>query len=359
MTLTNKSAVEHFKNNPFLDGAGFYAVVDGQFGSTGKGLLAAVLAESHPDFDGIVTSNAGPNSGHTSYYGDEKIVLRQLPTFAVTQARMGNYLATYMNAGAIIDKEYLLKETKLAGLEGRVFVHPQAAVTTPTDVAEEKAMVDRIGSTGKGTGAAMASKVMRDPSAVAASHPDFARDDGDVYAYKLDLNQLILNEKAVFAEVSQGFSLSLNAGGFYPHCTSRDCTVGQAMSDAGVHPHFLVNTAMVVRTFPIRVAGNSGGCYDDQYEMTWEEVGQQPELTTVTQKQRRIFSWSKWQFKEALSHNRPQVVLVNFMNYLKDDQDPEEWLEHNVLRPAYEELGYYPTILLGWGPENKDVEFYR
>ena len=69
-----------------LQKKGAHVLVDGQFGSTGKGLLASYLAEKAwdegIDFDIVVTS-AGPNSGHTFYHKGEKIVLKMLPSFAV------------------------------------------------------------------------------------------------------------------------------------------------------------------------------------------------------------------------------------------------------------------------------------
>ena len=74
--------------------------------SPGKGLLASWLAEravaENIPFNGVITS-AGPNSGHTSYFGDQKIVLKQLPTFAVPPAHLRELASvpvTYFSAGA-------------------------------------------------------------------------------------------------------------------------------------------------------------------------------------------------------------------------------------------------------------------
>ena len=351
----------------FLMNPGFYAVVDGQYGSTGKGLLSSVLAEHAKGKVDIVTSNAGPNSGHTSYHGERKVVLRQLPTFSVMhQLFHGHMPVTHLNAGAIIEWETLGNEVVEYIVDRHLFsVSDLAAVVGALDTDAESPMVSRIGSTGKGTGAALASKIMRELRAVfggafAGDHP-FSPFVDEFITDTLEFKDVIdPSRQTILAEVSQGFSLSLNAGGFYPFCTSRDCTVGQAMSDAGVHPSFYRDCAMVVRTFPIRVAGNSGGCYPDQRELTWDEVGQIPELTTVTQKTRRIFSWSKQQFKDAVRANRPGVVMVNFMNYLHEGVDHEEWLMNNVYRPYYDAMGTNPKmVLLGYGPNNSDVRVHE
>src|SRR5690554_3156172 len=67
---------------------GAYVSVDGQFGSTGKGVINGLLAELFPTRVDVVVSNAGPNSGHTAYLEGEKIVLKQLPTFGVVARRV-------------------------------------------------------------------------------------------------------------------------------------------------------------------------------------------------------------------------------------------------------------------------------
>lgn len=353
----------------FLMNPGFYAVVDGQYGSTGKGLLSSVLAEHCGGLVDVVTSNAGPNSGHTSYHGDDKVVLRQLPTFSVMHQLFHNEMPrTHLNAGAIIEPECLAKEIEqYAPNRTRVTVSDTAAVVTDGARSSELLMVDRIGSTGKGTGAALAAKVLRQQRSVFGSafdedHP--LRPFADEFCVdNMDVNlsaEIAHGRKTVLAEVSQGFSLSLNAGGFYPFCTSRDCTVGQAMSDAGVHPSLFRDCAMVVRTFPIRVAGNSGPCYHDQKEISWDDLDQVPELTTVTQKVRRIFTWSKAQFADAVAANRPGVVMVNFMNYLGEGVDHGDWLYHNVLYVYQAVMGHQPRlVLLGYGPKNSDVRAWK
>lgn len=352
----------------FLMNPGFYAVVDGQYGSTGKGLLSSVLAEHMAGQVDIVTSNAGPNSGHTSYFHDEKVVLRQLPTFSVmAQLFHGDMPWTRLNSGAIIEPDCLKAEVD-AHVEHRLklSVSNYAAVVNDQAKALEATLIGAIGSTGKGTGGALAAKIMRKEDAVFrgaffGDHPfgPFENEFGS-YDLNVDMNAEIESGKTVLAEVSQGFSLSLNAGGFYPFCTSRDCTVGQAMSDAGIHPKFFRDCAMVVRTFPIRVAGNSGPCYADQKELDWEDLGQTPELTTVTQKVRRIFTWSKQQFMDAVNANRPGVIMVNFVQYLQPDVDRTDWIEDNVLTPYRAVMGVSPKLmLLGYGPKNDDVVVWK
>lgn len=344
----------------FLQHNGAYFLVDGQYGSTGKGLAAAVLAEALNERVGRVTTNAGPNSGHTSYcpINGEKIVLCQLPTFGVIAKRLGNnHLAIDMNAGAIIDVDRVsMEERTWLGWNGvlgfgDLFIHPNAAVVNEKAREAESDLKSGIGSTGKGTGAALANKIMRDEFAV---YNAAETDESPLSAYVptglLDVPTLV--------EVSQGFSLGINEG-FYPFTTSRGCDVATAMADAQIHPMSYQSCMMVVRTFPIRVGGNSGGCYADQSELSWDHFDVEPETTTVTGKQRRIFSWSKLQFKAALVRNRPDLLFVNFMNYLpyaEGDDATEAWLANNVMEPYFDVMGRYPKLVLGgYGPYNSDV----
>lgn len=56
--------------------SGVHCLVDGQFGSTGKGALAYWLAHQAREkpFHGAIYSG-GPNSGHTFYHNGEKHVV--------------------------------------------------------------------------------------------------------------------------------------------------------------------------------------------------------------------------------------------------------------------------------------------
>lgn len=335
----------------FLQKNGAYFVVDGQFGSTGKGLVSGMLAEMfHKNVD-LVTSNAGPNSGHTNYYNGEKIVLKQLPTFAVTAKKLGTDVPVHMNAGAVIAPD-VLNEEILAHRMKKVTVHPHASCITEAAVENDAQNITGIGSTGKGTGPAQMAKMSR------SDHESVVL--GNWNRIDAEVKNLMMPEFAVtLVEVSQGFSLGINSG-FYPFTTSRECTVQQAMSDARIPMELYKDAIMVVRSYPIRVAGNSGPGYPDQQETSWEHLGVEPEITTVTKKVRRVFTWSEQQYMEALYVNRPGVVVLNFANYLvKKGQNVDQFTREKVLRPYISVLGRMPkAILLSFGPETKDVQLW-
>lgn len=334
--------------------AGAYVLLDGQYGSTGKGLATAMLAEMFHDHVDWVTTNAGPNSGHTSYYKGEKIVLKQLPTFPVIAAKIGKKIPIFLNAGAVINIERLNWETAEYLSENHPCgLHPHAVVVTPDTVDADKDTVSAIGSTGQGMGPAIAAKVQRKIEAVVDAHSSqIVRPWQRMAAIPVE------RPFCGLIEVSQGYSLGLNAG-FYPYTTARNCDVNQALSDAGLHPVYLQQTMMVVRTYPIRVAGNSGPCYPDQREITWEELGQTPELTTVTKKVRRVFTWSELQFRDALRANRPEHIFVNFCNYLPR-YEVNQFIREYVYDVYWDVMKAEPkSIILGWSERTGDCTLWQ
>ena len=291
MNNSVREALSGWFNEP-----GAYVLVDGQFGSTGKGLMAGVLAEVGAGKITHVTTNAGPNSGHVSYFGDEEIKLQQLPTAGVMLNKLGHPATVYLNAGAVIDATILGAErSKYCRGEYPVLVHPLSAQIGHSDMLEDQKNVERMSSTGKGVGPAIINKLRREGRPL----PPNAYSLIDVDNFWDWSNDVVL------VETSQGFSLGLNSAKFYPHVTSRECTVMQAIADARIPAQMVKKVICCFRTYPIRVGSvgdsTSGGCYPDQEETTWEKIGVEPELTTVTKRVRRVFTWSRQQFKDRKS----------------------------------------------------------
>src|SRR5262245_12383757 len=193
---------------------GAYVLVDGQYGRSGKGLVAGALAECFWELIDIAISNNGPNSGHTSYLHGKKIVLKQLPTFSVVArhvSKLQDEMHTFLSAGAVIDPFILRKEVKEHSIN-KISVHPHAAVISIQDKEKDRATVSGIASTGQGVGPATERKISRlDPKAVWG---------GGIGTP--GVNAHLFNHMTVcFMEIPQGFSLGINSG-FYPHVTSRE-----------------------------------------------------------------------------------------------------------------------------------------
>lgn len=337
---------------------GAHLIVDGQFGSTGKGLMASIYAEAGGTAIDMVTTNAGPNSGHTAYspIDGTRIVTRQIPVASVVlRLLLGPQAGCFLNAGAIIDPDVLLSELEQWRIGAPYFgIHPNAALIEDKDKAAEadpNSGPALIASTGKGVGSALARKIMREGN-VAVNRHDLR------WAMQDPALTQMVTRATVLVETAQGFSLGVN-GQFYPHTTSRECTTLQALADARIPHHFARSVIACYRTLPIRVGntpvGNSGSHYYDQHELAWDKLGIEPELTTVTQRPRRIFTWSRIQFRESVAVNRPTIIFLNFCNYLEERAIGQllDWISTDY-RMAMDTT-VSPLILLGYGPHNGDV----
>lgn len=328
-------------------------LIDGQWGSTGKGLLAAYLASRPENKVKVATTNASANAGHTTILPDgNKFVTFHLPTFAVMQSEC----FAYLNAGSIIDPELLMKELKSVNFNmKKLIIHPHASVIEEEDKsheADKKSSNTKISSTQKGVGTALSRKIRREAK-LAGEHPGLKG-----FCREVDLNQ-----HTCVVEVPQGFDLSLNHGHRYPFVTSRDVTVSSAMGDAGLHPSRLGKICMSIRTYPIRVGnikgthgkdiGNSGPYYDDQKEVKWSDIGVPEEITTVTKRVRRVFTFSKDQYTKSLLAIRPDIVFVNFLNYLKTEDEMDRFTY--MLQQCELNTGIVPSKLWGCGPRIDQV----
>lgn len=327
-------------------------ICDGQYGSTGKGLFAAWLAGMPGNSVDVATTNASANAGHTTKYANgDKFVTYHLPTFGVIQKKP----LIYLNAGSIIDPNLLHKEVEECEVNPRrIFIHPNAAIINGQDRKDEtrwNSGAHRISSTQKGVGAALARKVRREATLAKDHHEINAKFNVEA----MPLNLMLNAGQRVTVEVPQGFSLGLNER-FYPYCTSRQCTMMQGMSDANIHPRFAGSIAMCVRTYPIRVGSlpgqSSGDCYDDQQEIEWEDIDVEPEVTTVTKRKRRVFTWSRSQFFDACAANWPNVVFLNFVNY---NPGYAEVIKQSIIESFRTSGRDLPTLVFGFGPNVEDV----
>ena len=336
---------------------GAYVLVDGQFGSTGKGLMAGVIAQIAGGRVNKITTNAGPNSGHTAYYEGQQIMTQQLPVASVFLEKMGHKPLTILNGGAVIDEQILLDEvTKFEMDHRRVLVHPQAALISQKDRDDDQKIRGSIAGTGKGIGPAIARKVGREYDAIAKhvfmpilpnGYPEYLGWDR-MWDWQTD---------RVFVETAQGFSLGLNSQ-FYPYVTSRETTVMQAIADARIPAQAVRKVIMCCRTYPIRVGNvetaHSGDCYYDQREIEWGDIGFEPELTTVTKRKRRLFTWSRRQFRDAVAANQPDVIFLNFFQYLGPQQVGV--FCKRLVEDYHDVMGRRPDfVLLGTGPNSEDV----
>lgn len=286
-------------------------VVGGQYGSEAKGACTAYLARTAAEQGlAVVIRVAGPNAGHTAYDDEgRKWALRQVPVAAVVHPEVH----LIIGAGSEIDFDVLLDEVnslEQAGISvrGRLVVDSQATIIDARHKEAETKLVGAIGSTGKGIGAARSERLLRTADIVSDhaglfDEHDLAvvdRTDHLLYHYSR------MPEATVLIEGTQGYGLGLHAG-HYPQCTSSDCRAVDFVAMAGVDPSWFddYEAWVVFRTYPIRVAGNSGPL---KGETSWEDLGFEPELTTVTQKVRRVGTWDPDLARESIIANGGSAV---------------------------------------------------
>jgi len=346
-------------------------IVGGQWGSEGKGAAAAYLArrlaEGFRSYD-VYSTNAGAQAGHTSVHRGRKRVVFHLPTAALIARDHDFPGLIHLNGGSIIDPDVLEQELKDNDLTTTdVQIHANAAVITQ-DCKDAEGLAHsvqtKIASTRKGVGEALARKVLRS-GVIAKDHP-FLRQ------FVRPIPWRMLSIDRVLVEVPQGIGLSVD-GQFYPHCTSRNCTLQQGLADAGIHPRQFGASMLVLRTTPIRVGniveslsidtpfgavrskptvlGTSGGYYADQRELSWNELGVPPEITTVTKRVRRVFSFSGRQAREAIMLTRPDVVHLTFCDYPVNVAE----ITISIINTA-EHFRLEPKVLFQYGPTTDDVQ---
>jgi adenylosuccinate synthase len=284
-------------------------VVGGQFGSEAKGHVAAQLAMRYEA--NLVIRVGGPNAGHTVYHPQalEPFKLRQLPTASVAYPH-----ATIAIGGrSLVDPDLLQREmaqTKTA----RILMDPSATILTEEHRrSEEEDPQMQWGSTKEGIGAARADRIHR----TAQTAGEYYTDHEDCGVSLTNLGALAKDALeyggTVLVEAAQGYGLGLHTP-YYPKTTSADCRAIDALADVGLSPWALPGVDLqiwvVVRPYPIRVAGESGPLYR---ESSWDELGLTPERTTVTNKVRRVGHWDSHLVYNAIEANggpSPQVRVA-------------------------------------------------
>lgn len=381
-------------------------VIGGNFGSEGKGRHVEVITRNrtHGKIDVAVRTGA-PNAGHTIHHDGKKFAMQQIPCSWIDPDTK-----LILGAGAQIDPNILLNEIEAISpyLSGRpIYIDKNAIIQDKSCMMKEQDlnMHARMGSTAEGCGIALQRRVARDGSIMTMKDVINGRTDEEINWMEdeeefrllegllmrgiievVDTAELLNNEydlgKTILLEGTQGAGLSLYHTPDYPYCTSRDTNAANWMAEAGLSPNLNTEIHLVMRLFPIRVAGNSGFLPS---EMTWpeflvrknsgvsgetiealqkaieltqvnvdagvvipnllitealklltdkqrEEVMPHIEITTVTKRVRRIAKMDVDFYSKYLKINRPDVICLQFVDYanrancerllyIKDNQD--------------------------------------
>jgi adenylosuccinate synthase len=288
-------------------------IVGGQAGSEGKGAVAAHLA-SDAATRGVAFAAvrvAGPNAGHSAVDpAGRKWALRSIPVAAVVNPDAALYIA----AGSEVDLGVLCAEADALEEGGhkiydRLFIDQMATVLEPIHLDQERtfSLTERIGSTGKGIGAARAERIWRTARTIRDLADDTTDDRIARFAVSSDTSASLQAQLeygiTVQVEGTQGHWLGLHHQN-YPQVTSSNCRAVDFLAMAGISPwHPAIEELEIwvtLRPYPIRVAGNSGPLRE---ETSWEQLGLPEEKTTVTQKIRRVGHWDAELARAAVRAN--------------------------------------------------------
>lgn len=396
-------------------------VVQGaQWGSEAKGMVAAALCERrHVDY---AVRTGAVNAGHSVYYKGNKYVNQQLPTGWVNE---GTELV--LGPGAYINPDILEHEINMileaTGKWPAVWIDHRCGLHLPehTERAGSSGRHYRIGATGKGCSEAIidriklrgnGGKLFRD---WVSDNPEWEITPTFVDTVAM-LNTAYDIGEQILLEGTQGTLLDLYLGP-YPYTTHKQCTAAQWVVEAGLSPALEYEVVLVARTYPIRVAGNSGpmpqeidwptlaleinkklndagkpdlvrktaiaafiaakesfpasryatrevwlseGDRDAMRNLpnhTVEELKKLFEFTTVTKKLRRVARLDMDSLKYSAMVNRPSWLAITFLNY----EFPEIWGSESTL-PGYAAHEYLtglensvgvPVRAFTIGPESK------
>ena len=286
-------------------------IVGGQYGSEGKGQVAAYLAKEYD----LLVRVGGPNAGH-------RVPGISDPYHLLPSGTNRSNARLAIGPGSAIDVEGLHKEISRNKVEdGRLTIDPHAVIIEPGDMrAEQRTLEKSIGSTAQGVGWAASRKLRR------GRDVKLAKDIADLRPYcrpMLEvLEDAVTHGRRIMLEGTQGTGLSIHHG-HYPHVTSRDTTASGCLADAGISPGLVRRVVMVARTYPIRVGGRSGPM---SQETKFSEISrrsgkdldeiEKTEIGSTTGRPRRVgeFDWDL--IRRAALLNGATDVVLTFADYI-------------------------------------------
>lgn len=334
------------------------AVLGAQYGSEGKGVITHSIANEYD----VHVRVGSPNAGHTFHWNGEKHVMQSIPCgWTNPKARI------IIGRGALINMKMLMAEIEhiekyYPEFRYRLVIDSKAGILDEKfhqlEGGTEGEMHKRIGSTGEGVGPARVARINRDPNNF-YFFESIARDFGLGMCLHDNTPDMIAtlqdNGHNILLEGTQGSALSL-LHSYWPYCTSIDTNAAQILAECGIAPSRLTSVLLVARTFPIRVAGNSGPMKD---EISWSEISGEfgrpvSETTTVTKKTRRIATWDPTLIYNAITLNAPTSFAITFMDYIDPKIEGESTLSPlcQEFLDKFEEGFGIPVSIVGTGGPN-------
>jgi adenylosuccinate synthase len=301
-------------------------VIGTQWGDEGKGKVVDWLTSQ---VSAVVRFQGGHNAGHTLVVGDQKTILRLIPSGVLRPDT-----ACFIGNGVVLSPPEFLNEVRqleAAGVQvrNRLRISGACPLVLPhhvaLDVAREGAKgAGKIGTTGRGIGPAYEDKVARRAIRVQdlfhreklagklgelldyhnfvlknfyqVAPVDFQATLEDTLKHAEEIKPLVADVSAALYAINRAGQNILFEGaqaalldidhGTYPFVTSSNCVSGQAAVGSGVGPHMLHYVLGIAKAYTTRVGG---GPFPTELD---NEIGQRlrdrgHEYGSVTKRPRR------------------------------------------------------------------------
>lgn len=291
---------------------GAIIVVDAFWGDSGKGKMAAYLADKYRAAFSA-RAGTGTNAGHSIFFADgRQIRTHQLPCGFLhrdTQIRIGSGVAVdpecFFSELDALDPTYSLRE--------RTRIDYRCPIIEAEHRLQERENVflnETVGTTASGTGAALAAFTMRQARQVRdmPALADYATDVAH------ELNQACMRGETVVIEGSQGTHLSLALSDDYPHCTSDNCTTAAFADDVGLNWQHISEVVLVVKALPSRVGSGPLPLQLDSEEEDRRNIAEYGVRTGRRRRKAAGLSWSHLQ--TAIELNGPTQLALTFCDHI-------------------------------------------
>ncbi len=269
-------------------------VLGTQWGDEGKGKIVDLLTEHT---DAVVRFQGGHNAGHTVVVNGKKTILHLLPS-GILHDNVVNYIGNgvVLAPRALAEEFAMLRKQEISNLQGRLYISDSCALLMPyhallDKAREQRAGVERIGTTGRGIGPAYVDKVARIGLRAKdlLDQKNFIEKFSSIFDYhdfilknyygveKLDLHEMLSevmeaageiipliadvavklfrhreNGDRLLFEGAQGTFLDIDHGS-YPFVTSSNTTAGAAAVGSGFGPLYLDYVLGVTKAYTTRV----------------------------------------------------------------------------------------------------------
>jgi adenylosuccinate synthase len=280
-------------------------IVDLQYGDSGKGKIAHILAHKKK-YTCVLRYNGGGNAGHTIYHKGKKFVTHQVPVGVFYG------IPSIIGPGCVVYPAGLLKEVKeleAAGIRvrGTLFVAKNAHIVTEGHLNEEGGE-KKIGTTKQGIGPAY-----RDKHARVGIRAEAV---SELQPFLIDLYDFFYNTKRkrtdVLCEGAQGFGLDIDWGD-YPYVTSSHCTTAGALLN-GIPYSGVRDVWGVAKAYETYVGSKSFEPKDPIFEKI-RTLGEEFGATTGRPRQCNWLSLDA--LKKAIVMNGVTHVVINKVDILR------------------------------------------